>query len=875
MQFAVEKKILSNGLVVLVVPHSVVPKVSMQLWYRVGSRDERAGQYGIAHLIEHMIFKGTKELLSESDINVITHRLSASCNAFTSYDYTGYLFDSPSQNWQAFFPVLADCMTNAAFKQEHLNSELKAVVQELKMYNDDYFSTLVEKMMSSIFSDHPYGRPIIGYKQDLWNFSSDALRAFYAQYYAPNNATLVVVGDVVPAEVFAEAERAFGQIKSAEIKRPELYHSFDMVATKTTIFRDVQQPFQLFAWVVPGVVEKKEYLLDLISWMLGAGRGCRLYQKLVVELGIATEIQSFVHDLFEHGVFFLYVQPISLHHVEEIKVVIQEEMARFVAEGFSEAELVRAQRKTMVDFLSLAENDHKIASLLGKMYTATEDETYLTEYLHYPQERLVQDIMKLSREAFSSSTMHEGLVLPIAKEESGQWLQRQKISDMEDNRILESIGREAVVEEPRYAHAIAAIAPKDFLYPIADEFVLANGVKVFAYERTDVGKIDVILSLKAKHYDDSPDKQGLSMMMADLLEEGTVRHTGTEIAQLLESLGMEFNAFPGQFGFSMLASDAVKGLSLFKEILFEPQFSEESIERVREQMLSQLALFWDTPAEFVGQVARQVIYQNHPYAQHSMGTKDAIAQLSRQDILQAHQQKMSPDGARISVVGDFTGIDIKALLEETFGSWQGPSVPDKLFPKIEPPKEKEYTINLARDQYVLAYAGLSVPRLDKKFDALLLFDQIFSGGVLGSMSSRLFALRESSGLFYSIGGSLLAGAAKEPGMIFIKSYISGDRLVEAEQKIMGVIRQGADSITANELEEAQNALVNSYVDNFASQKQTAATFLLLDHYGFPRDYYQKRAQQLRGITKENVVAAVAEVLRPEELVKICVGRFEE
>ena len=173
----VSKKILENGLTVLVRSSHAVPKVSIQLWYNVGSKDEKTGEKGIAHLIEHMIFKGTKKL-SESDINMITQKLSGVCNAFTSYDYTGYLFDFPSHHWQEALPIMADCMRNCTFKEEHLNSEMKAVIQELKMYRDNYSSSLIEHMISAIFNDHPYHYPIIGFKHDLWSLKSADLISF-------------------------------------------------------------------------------------------------------------------------------------------------------------------------------------------------------------------------------------------------------------------------------------------------------------------------------------------------------------------------------------------------------------------------------------------------------------------------------------------------------------------------------------------------------------------------------------------------------------------------------------------------------------------------------------------------------------------------
>ena len=158
----VVKHTLSNGMTVLVLPEHRIPKVSLQLWYNVGSRDEKAGERGLAHLVEHMIFKGTTNL-SESDINLIVQKLSGYCNAFTSHDYTGYLFDFPSQHWHEALSMMSDCMRNCTFKEEFLQSELKAVIQELKMYNDDYHSTLLESLVEAIFPDHPYHYPVIGY----------------------------------------------------------------------------------------------------------------------------------------------------------------------------------------------------------------------------------------------------------------------------------------------------------------------------------------------------------------------------------------------------------------------------------------------------------------------------------------------------------------------------------------------------------------------------------------------------------------------------------------------------------------------------------------------------------------------------------------
>src|SRR3989304_417587 len=238
----VQKKVLSNGMTVLVRPLHMIPKVSLQLWYNVGSKNEKSGEKGIAHLIEHMIFKGTKRL-SESDINLITAKLSGYCNAFTSYDYTGYLFDFPAQYWQESLDIMADCMRNCTFKPDLLTSELKAVIQELKMYKDYYSSSIIEDLVSKIFNDHPYHHPIIGYKQDLWHLERDSLVNFYHTHYIPNNATLVIVGDIEASQAFEAAEQYFGHINAdPRYKKEQFYHNADLGNTSVTLYRDINQP---------------------------------------------------------------------------------------------------------------------------------------------------------------------------------------------------------------------------------------------------------------------------------------------------------------------------------------------------------------------------------------------------------------------------------------------------------------------------------------------------------------------------------------------------------------------------------------------------------------------------------------------------------
>ncbi len=390
----VHKKVLANGMTILVRPVHTLPKVSLQIWYNVGSKDEKTNEKGIAHLIEHMIFKGTK-ILSESDINIITHMLSGSTNAFTSYDYTGYLFNFPAQHWQEALPILADCMQNVSFKDDHLNSEMKAVIQELKMNRDNYQRSLIMDLIGAIFPDHPYHFPVIGYKQDLFDVHADRLRAFYKKHYWPNNATLVVVGDVDVAQTFDLARDYFEKIPAnPAYKKEEFYYNTDILAQKVTLYRDIQQPFAIAAFVIPGAQTKNEHLIDVLALILGAGKGSRLYRKLVDEMQLVASLAAFPFLLFEHGIFIIAYEPKDIKQIPEIEKVIHDEIAHIIKDGLNDVEFTRALKQARMAYYDLLESIEAQAREIGRAYVATGDQDFAFHFLDKPKKEVEQEIQR-------------------------------------------------------------------------------------------------------------------------------------------------------------------------------------------------------------------------------------------------------------------------------------------------------------------------------------------------------------------------------------------------------------------------------------------------------------------------------------------------
>ncbi len=869
----VKKYVLDNGMTVLVRPLHIVPKVSIQLWYNVGSKDEKDSERGIAHLIEHMIFKGTDKL-AESDIDSVAHMLSGHINAFTSYDYTGYLFNLPSQHWQESFSIMADCMENCSFKDYMLNSEMKAVIQELKLYRDRYDRSLVDEMVASIFHDHPYHHPIIGYKQDLWSVSSKDLKSFYKKHYVPNNATLVVVGDVDPDEVHKLAREKFGSIKpDPSYKKKEYYFNSDLVSKSVTLYRDIKQPLAVFTFVVPGTKQKKDMILELIARVIGKGKGSRLYKKLVNELQLATSLSASSEDLFDHGLFFIAVEPKRLEDIDAIEKHIVAEIEKLKKEGITDAELTRAIKKTEMSLHSLMENLEHQAYEIGKYYLATGDENYIFNYLNQPHDQIKKEMHKILAKYFRPTIMHKGAVLPLPEKDKELWATLQQASDEEDNCILSARVRTEPIEPPKYAKQVKVKDPQSFAYPKATVSTLDNGLKILAFNNPNTPKIDIILDLKAKHYFDPEDKQGLSLFVSKMLLEGTKNYTSDELIDAIESQGMSIASYPGGIALSVLSEDLEYGLSILNEILTQATFDEREIEKVRAQLIARLRNFWDEPRYFAGQLVKEQIYKNHPYSKNSLGSIEAIEKITRDDLIDFYKKNISPHGARLAIVGDLGENNVNQIVKKSMGGWQGLAIEDVAFPALSGLASDTLDYYINRDQVVLRFAGLSIDRKHPDYDKLLLFDQIFGGGALGSMHSRLFKLREQSGLFYTIGGSLIAGADEQPGMILVQTIVSLDRLSEAENAIKQAIEHAADSVSLNEFQEALRAIINTQVDNFTSNYNIAAVFLFLDRYNFPSDFFDRRAKELGKITITDMTHAVKKTLK-NKLLTFRVGRVK-
>ena len=570
--------------------------------------------------------------------------------------------------------------------------------------------------------------------------------------------------------------------------------------------------------------------------------------------------------------FVILFEPKHEADVVKIDEIISQEIEDIYVNGFRPGELERAVKNAKVRLYDTFEDMQQQATDIGKYYLATGDPEYIFTYLDAPIAEIGNEVRQICCKYLRSAVMHEGLILPISEREKSEWLNLQEQSDQEDKQILLAHMRTSPVEPPIYSKQVHVQQPLPFKFPKATKTVLPNGITLLHGQNETTPKIDIIVDFKAKYYYDPEQLQGVCNFMNRMLTEGTQQYTAQELAQAFESHGILFKAFPGGLSMSLLHDDLQYGLELLREILTNATFPQESLTKVSTQLLADIKAFWDEPNSFSGQLIKEIVYKGHPYSKDVLGTRDSIQRIARNDLIDFYKKYITPRGTRIVLVGSIQGLDIPSIFNKALGSWQGPDVQDMEFPQLAPIKEHDVNYSISRDQVVLCLAGLSVARTDPEYDKLFLFDQVFGTGVLGSMASRLFQLREQSGLFYTISGSVTVQSNEQPGMTLVKTIVSLDRLQEAEKLIKKTIDEVPDSVQEFELEEAKRAIVNSLVSNFESNLGIAKSFLFIDRYNLPPDFFDKRGATLAPITVDQVKESAKKILAHKKMVTLRVGR---
>ncbi|MFZ5453496.1 MAG: M16 family metallopeptidase [Thermodesulfobacteriota bacterium] len=410
----VQEHRLKNGLKVLLLKESRAPIISVQVWYRVGSRNEELGKTGISHLTEHLMFKGT-EKIGPKDFTRMVQKPGGSDNAFTSRDYTAYFENGPKTELRRWLEMEADRMRGLKVSPEDFNTEKKVVLEERRLRTeDDPISFLMEEVKAAAFKAHPYQWPVLGWFHDVQTLTRDDFLKYYRRYYQPNNCTVVVVGDIEPREALKEIEATFGAIPpgpeppKVTAKEPRQWGE-----RRVVVHREAQLPFLVMAYHTPNWQEPDAYALELLSQILSQGRSSRLYHNLVYQQRLALQAGAdYTLDTTDPALFTLYAQPLPGKTVAQLEAALEAEVKRLQTEPVGAKELQKAKNQTVAGYYMSQDSLFFRGMLLGRLETVARW-TLIKDFVPKILQVTPEDLQRVAKKYLVANNRNVGILSPI------------------------------------------------------------------------------------------------------------------------------------------------------------------------------------------------------------------------------------------------------------------------------------------------------------------------------------------------------------------------------------------------------------------------------------------------------------------------------
>lgn len=834
---------LDNGMTVLLERNDSSPVVAVNVWVKTGSACEEEGEYGLAHVHEHMLFKGTgKRRVGE--IAGMVEAGGGDINAFTSFDETVYYIVSARRFLPLALDVLSDVMENSTFDPNELEKELEVVQEEIRRGEDSPSRVISQKLFSTAYSVHPYGRPIIGTKQSVGSFTRDGILDFYRKWYSPDNMILVVVGDFDPGGIKDAVAKTFGKIKKRKTPACELPPEPEQKRTRTfAIGRDVSTGYFSFAFHTPPASHADTPILDVISGILGTGESSRLYRKLKEQNGTVNDIYAYAYSLKESGLFIVggvfdpgKVKKASKEIIAEIELIKNEPAGA--------EELARAKTNIERDFIRAKETMQGQARKLGYFEIETGDYSYERLYLERVSSATSEDVMRVARKYLMGKNLTAGVLLPKDR-----------------TKGVERDLKKALV----FPGTISKKEKKKGPAPQAEfkKYKLSSGVRVLLKRNPAVPLFSVHAAfLGGLRYEDES-TNGISNFMAEMFTRGTSSRSAEDIATQIEGLGGTVDGFSGKNSvgvtLSALSENFEGAMDIFSDVILNPSFSDEEMERGRREILAALERQKDN---LTGKTVRNflsTLFLKHPYRFNVLGTEENVSGFISADVSRFYEKVIRPENMVISVAGDIDTEKTLGVLEKLFGGMKKGG-----FKKIRPPRESAFSsarenIELEREKaQTHIIAGFHAPGFRSRdryaFEVL--------NTVLSGQGGRLFIeLRDKKSLAYAVTSFYVPGM--EGGYFGVYIGTAPQKEKEALGAIKEQLQLVLNGVGEQELERAKNYIVGSFEIGLQRNSAQASTVGFDELYGIGTYEYRKFPEKILAVTVDDVVRVARKYINPE------------
>jgi zinc protease len=852
-----EQFTLDNGLTLIVHEDPKAPIAAVNIWYHVGSRNETPGHTGYAHLFEHLMFQGSQNSPGEY-LEVVEKVGATDLNGTTWFDRTNYFQNVPVGALDRVLFLESDRMGHMleAITQEVLDEQRGVVQNEKRQGDNQPYSKIWEEMLVNLFPpNHPYSWETIGSMEDLDAASLEEMQTWFKTYYGPNNAVLVVAGDVKADEVLERVEYWFGDIPPG----PPLVVQKEWIPVhkserRQTIQDRVPQERIYIAWPGPRWGTQDAHQITLAADIFANGKNSRLYERLVYRDQLATDVSMAVFNLEIAGIMVIEMSVKPGGDGAVVEKIAREELAEFIRKGPTKKELQRVQTQARAGFLRGIE---RIGGFGGKSSVLAENMVYGKDPGYYRQ---------------SLADMAAATPADI-KAVTKKWLdQPPYVANIVPFPELATTG----VAADRSALPEPA-EPKPAVFPAARRATLDSGLELVVIERPNIPVIDFSLIVDSGYAADRPEYQGEASMTMAMLDEGAGDLESLEISEQLALLGASLAAGASldsaTVALSALKENLAESLALYSTVILEPSFPADELERLRAQYQTLIRQEKSQPISMALRVLPKLLYGvGHVYGQPltGSGTEETIAAITRDDLVNWHDTWFRPNNATLLVVGDTTLEEIVPLIENLFSDWEPAEVPAKTIATVEDSgSDSIYLIDKpGAEQSIIFVSQLVLPMANPDETAIEAFNDVLGG----QFSARLnMNLREEKHWSYGARSTIVPTRAQRP--FFAYAPVQTDKTAESLAEILREINEilGSNPPSAEELERVQRSNTLSLSGRWETNAAVLGALAEIVDFGLPEDFWDTYAQRLNELSLQQVTTAGKATIDPSALTLVVIG----
>jgi len=853
------KFVLGNGLTVIVHEDHKAPVVAVNVWYHVGSKDEKPGRTGFAHLFEHIMFGGS-ENYRDNWGKVMEPAGATKINGTTWLDRTNYFENVPTSALDMTLWLESDRMGHllGALDQKVLDMQRGVVQNEKRQGENRPYGKVRELITTSTYpAGHPYSWQTIGSMADLDAASLDDVKEWFRTHYGAANAVLVIAGDVTVDEARAKVEKYFGDIPPGPVIQRQQEWIAKMTGTHRATLQDQVPQARIYkVWNIPGYRQRDYTLLDMTSDLLAGGKNSRLYKRLVYNDRSATAVTASIAptELGSQLQVVATVKPGNDPAV--VEKALDDELASFLAQGPTPAELDRIRTSNFANF---ARSLEQLDGFSGKSYILAESQVFGGS----------PDFYKTRLDWVASAT-------PADVQGAAQrWLSDGVF-------VLD------VTPFPNYQAATSGAdrgrmpalgAPPPLKLPEPQRATLSNGLKVVMVERHAAPIVDLTLIADAGFAADSQAKPGTARLAMLMLQEGTNTRSSLEISDRAETLGATLGVGStldrSYLSMNALSNRLADSLDLYADVLLNPTFPDKELERLRGQTLATIGQEKAQPSAIINRIAPKLLFgEGHAYANPASGsgTEAAVSSLTSTELSSFYSRWVRPDTSTLLVVGDTTLAQLQPLLEQRFGGWRAPAeaAPTKNIASVTlQARPRVFLIDRpGAEQSQIVATTVAPSRSDADHIRFVALDALLGG----LFTSRLnMNLREDKHWSYGAGtrmtdavgqGTYRAGGG-------VQTDKTAESMVEIRRELRDVV--GARKPAANELKFAKDSLAIALPGNNETSSEIADSYGEIITFGLKDSYWNDYVGDLTALTPADVNASAGKLIHPDALTWVVVG----